>query len=72
MRLGMNGGGATPVRNPYCFDPVRVGWVNDPAPVATASRLFIGKFCRLLKYMNEHGTSQLAGLGVLVRGMVRS
>ena len=30
----------------------------------------IGKFCRLLEYLDEHLPRQLAGLGVLVRRMI--
>lgn len=33
--------------------------------------LDIGKFCRMLKYLDKHRAGQLTGLRVLVRGMVR-
>jgi hypothetical protein len=62
--------GATPVRDPRLVqcDPTLRGRVQRAA--WRRLDLCIGKFCRLLKYVDEHFARELAGLRVLVRRMV--
>jgi hypothetical protein len=58
--------GAASVRDPgfRWLNPTLWGEVQRPA--RRRLELFIGKFCRLLEYLDKHVSGQLAGLGVLV------
>jgi hypothetical protein len=45
-------------------------WETGPAPSLPGRHFLIGQAPRLLEYVQEHRPRQLAGLRVLVRGMV--
>ncbi len=63
--------GAAPARDPGLLDFDPIGWGRVQRSARRRLGLSIGKFARLFKYLNKHFPGQLAGLRVLVRGVVR-
>ena len=62
--------GAAPARDPALGTMTPLLGAGAAIRPRRRLELVIGKSCRLLKYLDKHLPRQLAGLRVLVRGMV--